>query len=181
MPAHIALFRGINVGKAKRIAMGELRVVLAGLGYAEVRTLLNSGNAVFESPRKVTAAGAVEIRDAVAARTGVVSEVTVVTAADLSRIVAENPLADRITDPSRCLVAFPSTAADLARTRPLEGVDHGPEGFAIGSRAAYLWCPGGILESRMLREFGRLIGIAVTTRNWATVLKLQAMANPPAS
>ena len=47
MPRYVALFRGINVGKAKRIAMADLRALLEKLGYTDVRTLLNSGNAVF--------------------------------------------------------------------------------------------------------------------------------------
>ena len=47
MPRYVALFRGINVGKAKRIAMADLRTLLDKLGYTDVRTLLNSGNAVF--------------------------------------------------------------------------------------------------------------------------------------
>lgn len=47
MPAFVTLLRGINVGKAKRVPMAELRALLAGLGYGDVQTLLNSGNAVF--------------------------------------------------------------------------------------------------------------------------------------
>ncbi|MFO0893252.1 MAG: DUF1697 domain-containing protein [Isosphaeraceae bacterium] len=180
MPTQIALFRGINVGKAKRVAMPELRDALAGLGYSNVRTLLNSGNAVFDSPRRLTSAGAMAIRDAVTARTGVVSEVTTLTASDLAIIVGENRLADLIDDPSRGLVAFPVTAAALSRAKGLEDRDHSPERFAVGSRAAYFWCPSGILGSNLLVEFGRLLGTAVTTRNWATVLKLRAMVEAPA-
>ncbi len=41
---HIALLRGINVGRAKRVAMSDLRALVSGLGYGNVRTLLNSGN-----------------------------------------------------------------------------------------------------------------------------------------
>jgi uncharacterized protein (DUF1697 family) len=48
---HVALLRGINVGKAKRVAMADLRALLEELGYADVRTLLNSGNVVFTAPR----------------------------------------------------------------------------------------------------------------------------------
>ena len=45
----IALIRGINVGKSNRIAMADLKSLLTDLGHADVRTLLNSGNAVFRS------------------------------------------------------------------------------------------------------------------------------------
>jgi len=49
MTVCVALLRGINVGKAKRIAMADLRALIEGLGYTDVRTLLNSGNVVFSS------------------------------------------------------------------------------------------------------------------------------------
>ena len=48
---HVALIRGINVGTAKRIAMADLRAMVEGLGYTNVRTVLNSGNVVFDGPR----------------------------------------------------------------------------------------------------------------------------------
>jgi hypothetical protein len=48
--SHVAFLRGINVGTAKRVAMADLRGLMTGLGYSEVRTLLNSGNVVFTAP-----------------------------------------------------------------------------------------------------------------------------------
>ena len=50
MPQFVALFRGVNVGRAKRIAVAELRALLESLGYGGVRTLQNRGNAVFDAP-----------------------------------------------------------------------------------------------------------------------------------
>jgi uncharacterized protein (DUF1697 family) len=68
MPRYVALFRGINVGKAKRIAMGDLRELLGKLGYADVATLLNSGNAVFTGNAEPAATHAARIRDAASTR-----------------------------------------------------------------------------------------------------------------
>ncbi len=51
MTTFVALLRGINVGKAKRIAMADLRNVFSSLGYGNVQTLLNSGNVVFDVPK----------------------------------------------------------------------------------------------------------------------------------
>ncbi len=50
MQTCVALLRGINVGKANRIATADLRGLLTELGYADARTLLNSGNALFKGP-----------------------------------------------------------------------------------------------------------------------------------
>jgi len=49
MTIHIALIRGINVGGHKAVAMSELRDLLAGLGFSDARSLLQSGNLVFQS------------------------------------------------------------------------------------------------------------------------------------
>ena len=49
MTTFVALLRGVNVGKAKRVPMAEFRKLLAALGYTGVATLLNSGNAVFRA------------------------------------------------------------------------------------------------------------------------------------
>jgi uncharacterized protein (DUF1697 family) len=100
----------------------------------------------------------------------------VLTAAELAAAIAENPLADRATDPSRHLVAVLGSPADRKRLEPLLKEDWSPECLASGTRVAYLWCPDGILVSRLLEAVGRALGDAVTMRNWATMLKLQALA-----
>jgi uncharacterized protein (DUF1697 family) len=179
MMTHIALLRGINVGKAKRIAMADLRELFVGLGYGNVRTLLNSGNVIFDSPRKITPAKtkAKEIRDAVFAKTAVMSEVVIISASDLAHVVAENPLASIANDPSRYLVAFPASPADLARANAMAQKDWSPDRIVIGSKAAYIWCASGVLESKAAKEFGRALRDAVTARNWATVMKLHELAD----
>lgn len=172
----IALLRGINVGRAKRIAMADLRGLLEDLGYADVRTLLNSGNAVFGAQGADPGPIARAIEAAIQQRFGFAVPVVVHTAQDLERIIAENPLPQAAQEPSRFLVAFAISGATLKKARPLLAQPWAPESLAVGSRAAYLWCPGGILESKLLAAFTRATADAVTTRNWATVLKLQAAA-----
>jgi uncharacterized protein (DUF1697 family) len=80
-------------------------------------------------------------------------------------------------DPARHLVAVLRDAADGAKLEPLLKQDWAAEALAVGSRVAYLWCADGILESRLLVAVGRALRDGVTTRNWATVLKLHATAS----
>lgn len=175
MPAtHIALRRGINVGKAKRVSMADLKSLVEGLGCRDVRTLLNSGNVAFTARAKPEVA-ATRIERAVAERTGVSARVTVLTAAELVSAVAENPLLHVADDPTRLLVAVFNAPADRSRVEPLLKRDWAPERLAIGPRVAYLWCPDGILASKLGTAVGRALGDAVTSRNWATVLKLHAL------
>lgn len=173
---YIALLRGINVGKAKRLAMADLRALVADLGYSAVRTLLNSGNVVFAAPAgTVPAAAAARIQAGIADQLGVSSRVTVLAAAELRAIAAENPLRAIATDPARLLVAVMADPADLARLAPLTALDWGADRLALGTHAAYLWCGSGILESKLAAAATKALGETTTTRNWATITKLLAM------
>lgn len=176
---HVALIRGINVGKAKRVAMADLRALVESFGYGHVRTLLNSGNIVFTAPGVAPGDAAARIEEGMATRLGVSARVTVLTAAEIAAAVTGNPLREIATDPSRLLVAVLNKPEDRARLEPLEKQDWAPEVLAFGPRVAYLWCGGGILESRLVVAAGKALGDAATTRNWATLLKLDALANPP--
>jgi uncharacterized protein (DUF1697 family) len=172
----IALIRGINVGRAKRVAMADLRALVEDLGYSDVRTLLNSGNVVFTAPRPALGDAADRLEKALVKKLGVSARFTVLAAAELAAAVTENPLLEIADDPSRFLVAVLRDPADRRKLEPLTKQDWAPEALAVGTRVAYLWCPGGILASPLAEYVNRLLGDAVTARNWATVLKLHALA-----
>ena len=78
----VALIRGINVGRNNRVAMADLRALLVDLGYRDVRTLLNSGNAAFSAPGKNAAGVASRIQGALSTRLGVDVRVVAVSARD---------------------------------------------------------------------------------------------------
>jgi uncharacterized protein (DUF1697 family) len=170
-----ALIRGINVGKAKRVSMVDLRAAIEALGYRDVKTLLNSGNVVFtagEAPGKAAA----RIEEALAKTIGVPARVTVVTAEEIATAVAENPLLDVADNPSRLFVAVLTNPADLSKLKVLAKEKWDPEVLALGTRVAYLWCPNGSIDSPLSQAVARALGDGVTTRNWATVLKIHAAA-----
>jgi uncharacterized protein (DUF1697 family) len=175
----IALLRGINVRRAKRIAMAQLRSLFKDLGYHNVRTLLNSGNVLFRCADPRTNELALILQGAIAETYGFPVSVTVLTAANLAAIVHENPLLHMVKDPSKHLVAFVAHRRMLAPLRSLMEEKWTPDALAIGSRAGYLWCAYGVLDSKLSQAFARRGGEAVTTRNWATVLKLHAASNRP--
>jgi uncharacterized protein (DUF1697 family) len=175
----VALLRGVNVGRAKRVAMADLAALVEGLGYANAKTLLNSGNVFFEAPRAAKGDPAARIEKALAAKLGIVSRVTVLTAAELAAIVAGDPFRSVADDPSRYLLAVLYGPAGLQKLKPLATATWAPERLAIGKRWAYLWCADGILASKLLAEVGRTLKDGVTTRNWATIAKLHALAGAP--
>ena len=175
MSVHVALLRGINVGKAKRIAMADLRVLLEGLGYTRVATLLNSGNVVFKAGKGTAKKLASDISGAIASQLGIEVPVIVVSANDFARIAKENPFATSATDPSRLLIAFVPEASALSAISAIAPLVTPPERFHVGPHAAYLHCASGILESKAAEALLGKAGKAATTRNGGTVQKLLAL------
>jgi uncharacterized protein (DUF1697 family) len=181
MPRFVALLRGINVGKAKRIAMADLRTLLVSLGYANVQTLLNSGNAVFNGPDASQADQARRIQAAIATTLGVDTFVIVKSAAEMAKVVTENRLAGSAVDASRLLVALTQETKTLTPIATLGQTDWGAEAVHIGKHAAYVWCENGILQSKAAVALLKGLADAGTTRNWATIEKIHALlqADPP--
>lgn len=177
----MALLRGVNVGRGKRVPMADLRALLAQLGYERVRTLLNSGNASFQSAQRSTAAHATRIRTALAERLAVDVPVIVKSAAEFAEIEAGNTLVTLAADHARLLVAVPGERRALADLVGLAPLVIPPEQMHIGRQALYLWCPDGVLESRAASALLGKLGQAVTTRNWATILKLGTLLRDAAA
>jgi uncharacterized protein (DUF1697 family) len=171
----VALIRGINVGRAKRVSMADLRALMEGLGFRDCRTLLNSGNLVFDADGGSPTAIGSRIERAMEAELGVAARVIVLSADELAAVVEGNRLPRTANNPSRVLVAFVGKAAELSPLRELEKQSFKPELLAVGARAAYLWCPGGVGRSPLAEAVGGVLGARVTTRNWATVGKLRGL------
>jgi uncharacterized protein (DUF1697 family) len=174
MPTFVVLLRGVNVGKAKRVPMAQFKELLIDIGCSTVSTLLNSGNAVVKATRQSPAALARKVASALEDHFGFPVPVVIKSADELNLIVAGTDLVDCDTDHSRFLVAFAQEPSALTALKPIAELVTSPERFAIGPHAAYLHCPHGILESKSAKALGKM-GEAFTTRNWATVLKLQTL------
>jgi uncharacterized protein (DUF1697 family) len=173
----VALLRGINVGRAKRVAMADLRGLVEGLGYGDVRTLLNSGNVVFSVPRAIRGDPAARIERAIASKLGVATRVTVIRSDEVAAAVDDNPLRKVADNPSRLLLMVLADAATGKRLKELEKESWTPEALAIRGRVAYLWCPHGIIDSRLMAAVNRLVGEEGTARNLATMTKLRDLTH----
>jgi uncharacterized protein (DUF1697 family) len=173
---YVVLLRGVNVGKAGRVAMADLRGFLGEMGFADVATLLNSGNVVLTAADTNAAELAARLGPALSARFGISPNVVVVSADDLAVIIAENPLAPIADNPSRLVVGFVGDTAVLERVEPLLGCDWDRERIALGSRAVYSWHPDGITAGVLSAALGKALGDSATSRNWGTATKLLELA-----
>jgi uncharacterized protein (DUF1697 family) len=176
----IALIRGINVGPSKRVAMADLRDLLAGLGYSDIRTHLQSGNSVFSTGTK-PAAVAAEIEEALADTVGVRASVVVRTGPQLTAAMAADPLPDIADNGSRHFLGFLSAAPDPAKVAAIpelgDAADTAPDVVRLVGDHLYLWCPNGILKATFSKvDWDRELGVVVTMRNWNTATKLAELA-----
>src|SRR5687768_14768715 len=149
----VALLRGINLGSKRRIAMADLRELLAGAGFEDPRTHLQSGN-VIVGTRKRPGTVARELERAIAARFGFDVDVVVRTAEELAAIVAHDPFAGVATDPKRYGVAFLDAEPDAKKLKELLARDFSPERLHAHGRELYTWHPDGFQRSQLFRAVG---------------------------
>ncbi len=171
----VALLRGINVGRGNRVAMADLRAAISAGGFADVATVLASGNVIFTMPPRLKpAAAAARLEEVLAGELGLGARATVVTAADLYAVVAERPRRFASADGSRLLAGFARVPDALDRLGPLAAREWEPAALVVTAHAAWLWCPNGILADDLFEQVGSLLRDDLTTRNWNTVQKLHA-------
>jgi uncharacterized protein (DUF1697 family) len=176
VPSYAVLLRGINVGGNKKVAMADLRQLLSGLGFTDVQTLLQSGNAVFGYRRTKPEGLARRIEGAVEDQLGLEVSCIVRSREEMLAVIADNPLPPAATDGSKFLVVFLSGSPDPGLLAEHDPVELAPDRIRLGDRVIYQWCPDGILAAPAVAGFvEKYLSVTTTGRNWNTVTKLGAL------
>jgi uncharacterized protein (DUF1697 family) len=160
--------------------MADLRKLVGEIGYGDVRSVLNSGNLVFSADGVTPSLAAAAIEKQLVLKLGVVARVTVLSRDELAAVLAENTLLPVATDHSRLLVFMLADGAARAAVAPLCEREWGREALSVGQRAAYVWCPEGVLDSAAATALGKQLGDNTTSRNWNTLCKLYALCSEAA-
>ena len=168
------LLRGINVNPTTRVAMADLRDILAGLGFVNVSTVLQSGNVILDSE---SAPDVLAVEAAIAEGTGVRSRVVVLALEEFRALVEANPLLDTSDDLSKMVITFLDGDIVPSEVDRPSDADLAPERLVIETRAIYQWCPLGILQSRLKPAWWKQFGPVATTRNVRTANRILAAAD----
>ena len=173
MADHAAFLRGVNLGRKRRVSGGELREIFEGLGFGDVATFRTSGNVVFATRRKPTAAG---IERDLERALGYEVKVFLRSAAEVRAIAEQQPFPARVVEASagKLQVALlPAKPAGGVRNRALE-LATDEDRLAFGDRELY-WLPsGGIRGSALgMKGIERLVG-STTVRTKGTLEQLAA-------
>jgi uncharacterized protein (DUF1697 family) len=174
---NVIFLRGINVGRNGRFAMADFKRLLESTGATDVKTYLNSGNAVFTSA-KAPASTKRALEQAIANEFGTPIPCIVRTAAALNEVVDGDPFAGVANDGSKYVVVFLSGDPDPEAMKDLaaHAADYAPEQFVHRGQHVYVWCPDGLRDAKLpLVLSKKRIGVAATARNWNTVTKMLAL------
>jgi len=178
MITYIALFRSINLGGHNKLKMVDLRELISELGFANVRTVLQSGNLVFDSDARPLSQLEQLLKEATEDRLGLKTELFVRTDKEWAAIVADNPYPDEVeSDPAHLVVMFLKDTPDRQKVTALESAIVGSEVIHAKGRQLYVVYPDGIGRSRLTYSLiERRLNKNGTTRNWNTVLKVASLA-----
>ena len=177
MTTWIAFLRGVNIRSNRRVPMPALRDLLVGLGHADAKTWIASGNAWFTSRRSGGDRIAGEIEAALEERFGFPVAVVVRTVEELQAVVAANPFPDAVADARRFYAVLLSDEPSPDRLAAIDPAVVEPDVFAAGDRVIYAWYREGLQGSKlagMLTDRG--LGVVATARNWNTITKLVELA-----
>ena len=175
---YVALLRAINVGAHNRIAMADLRAMCEKIELPNAKTLLVSGNLVFES--RVTSSAKLEglLEASSTKHLGVTTDYFVRSAKEWQAIIAANPFpAEAKTDPARLIMMCLRDAPSAAAVKALQSAIKGRETVRANGKQAYFIYPDGMGHSKLtITTIEKAFGTRGTARNWNTVLKLGELA-----
>lgn len=167
----VAFLRGINVGKHKRVPMAALRALMEGMGFGEVKTLLNSGNVIFTTDDDVTSQElAKRIERELAREFGMEIPVVVRSDTEMAGLVEQNPF-PQISDPKTLHVEFLAEPLTPDQIDALAHLDKGEDDYRLIGNDLYLSYPNKLTGA----VFVPRLDVVHTSRNWATVTKIAAL------
>jgi uncharacterized protein (DUF1697 family) len=173
---YVALFRGINVLGRNVLPMKELAKVLEHAGCCDVRTYIQSGNAIFRCAAVDAARMASRIAAGVSEARGFAPRVLLLKRAELARAAAANPFPQAETNPTSVHLFFLAEKPQRPDVKAIEALRATSERFALKGKVFYLYTPDGFGPSKLASRAERFLGVDATARNWRTVTRLIEMS-----
>jgi uncharacterized protein (DUF1697 family) len=175
MQKYIALFRGINVGGKNILPMKELVSILESMGAVDVKTYIQSGNAVFTSSQVLTQSWCQGFEVAIQKERGFTPKILLLTKKELDRAIANNPFPTEDGKTLHCF--FLSAQVEQIFLQQIVQIKASSEKTYLKEQVFYLYTPEGFGRSKLAARAEKLLGVPATARNWNTVLKLAQLSD----
>lgn len=175
---YVALLRGVNVGGKRKLPMANLVRVFQDAGCTNVRTYIQSGNVVFESPSTTIESVSSSIEKELLRKMGFNVPIVIRTAAELAKVARSNPYLSAGSDEKLLYVIFLANKPTRAQIGSLDPHRSPGDLFQVVGSEIYLHFPNGTARSKLTVDYfdGKLDTIS-TMRNWRTVLSLIEMTD----
>ncbi len=175
MNTYISMLRGINVSGQKMINMIKLKEMYESLGFKNVRTYIQSGYVVFQSPAAEVSELKGKIEEGIKRAFEFDVPVFIRTGDDFQKLIKKNPFSKN--DIPRRYVTFLSDAPQHIPLDEIERVKDKSEEFLISGKEIYLFLPNGSGTTKLSNTFfEKKLRVGATTRNWNTVVTLFEMS-----
>ena len=166
--------RGINVGGHHKVPMVELREKLLSLGYLNVKTVLNSGNFVFDSTCENLAELQNKIEVFLSASFGFHIPTILKSQEEMHELLTLDPFRDVVLhNELRLYVTFLQNEHNNTLVLPYTSQD---SSFTILSLKNKIVCSVLDLSStktpKGMEDLEKIFGKQITTRNWNTIKKI---------
>ncbi len=174
MPLLISFIRGINVGGHKKVKMADLCELYLDLGFQNPRTLLQSGNVVFEAADTGLAEIGARIEAGISQRFGFKAQALLRTPDAFRAALAEHPFdAQQLERGNHAMIVFLSGAPDERVVAALIENNPGREAISAAADALYVFYTDGVARSKLdTKRIERSLGLAASARNWNTCQRL---------
>ena len=176
MKTYIALFRGINVGGTNVLLMKDLVALLENIGSQNVKTYIQSGNAVLQNREENASLLSNKIRATIKKSHGFEPQVLLLEPEDMERAIESNPFPEAESEPKTLHIHFLASMPKNPNLGALDTIKSDRERFVLKDGVFYLHAPDGIGRSKLAANAEKLLGVALTGRNWRTVRKVMTMA-----
>lgn len=175
MPRYVAFLGSINVG-GNRLLMEDLRSALRYGDFADVETVVASGNVLFTHEDAPSAGLAEKMAWIIRDEFGIDSFVTVRTRAELAATIAENPFAADGAENLVHTLFLPDEPGEFqVKALILDHADRGPERIAAGAQCLHIDYADGVGASKLSNAFiERRLGMAGTARNMRSMTRILA-------
>jgi uncharacterized protein (DUF1697 family) len=176
MRTYIALFRGINVGGNHMLPMKDLKRLLEKQDCVDVRTYIQSGNAVFRTDAADVRRFSTRITAAISKSHGFEPRVLLLTRKELEAAAAANPFPEAGENPKNVHLFFLSESPAKPNLDGCRTLQTKTERFALTKAVFYIHTPDGFGTSKLAGRVEQMLGVKATARNWRTVTTLLEMA-----